>query len=302
MNFETFLQEKGLAESTIRSYSYSIGIFETWLETGLITDITYSQLLNFIRSRRSQGESRGLIASRLTAIRWFLRWQKSEGMRDTNPAEGLHLKGRKRRLPHDLLELEELEQLHKEFPSESFIDSRNKTMIGLLVHQGITTGELTRLEPSHLDLEKGTVRILPTKQSNGRTLTLKPFQVLELYKYQLEVRPKLLEEKGIESTKLILSSGTSLKLQNTMQILSNQLKNQYSFFTGFPQLRASVIANWLKTHPLRQVQYWAGHKYVSSTERYLLGGLEGLKQSVEKFHPLKYFPARNPGVLSLTVT
>ena len=151
--------------------------------------------MKFIRSRRSAGESRNLIASRLTAVRWFLRWQKSEGMRATNPAEGLHLKGQKRRLPHDLLETDQLEQLYDGFPSESFIESRNKTMIGLLVHQGITTGELAKLEPAHVHLESGNIRILPTKQSNARTLELKPFQVLELYKYQLEVRPKLLEEK-----------------------------------------------------------------------------------------------------------
>jgi len=287
MKFEQFLQEKGLAKKTVQTYSFNVSLFNEWLEAELIQEINYSNLLKFIRSLRSKGESRNLIASRLTAIRWFLRWQKSEGKRGTNPAEGLHLKGGKRRLPHDLLELEELEQLHTEFPAESLTEIRNKTMIGLLVHQGITSGELARLEPEQLELENGTIRILPTKQTGARTLELKSFQVLELYKYQLEIRPKLLEEKGFDSPKLFLSTGSSAKLQNTLQILSNQLKKEHSFFTRFPQIRASVIANWLKIHPLRHVQYWAGHKYVSSTERYLLGGLESLKQSVEQFHPLR---------------
>lgn len=287
MKFEEYLTEKKLSAKTIQTYSYNVELFKEWLETELITEINYSNLLQFIRTRRSIGESRNLIASRLTAIRWWLRWQRSEGLRETNPAENLHLKGGKRRLPHDLLELEELEQLHKEFPSESLTEIRNKTMIGLLVHQGITTGELQRLEAEQLDLEQGTIRILPTKQSNSRTLNLKPFQVLELYKYQLEIRPQLLAERETDNPKLFLSTGSSSKLQNTLQILSNQLKKNHSFFTGFPQIRASVIAGWLKIHPLRQVQYWAGHKYVSSTERYLLGGLEGLKQSVEQFHPLR---------------
>lgn len=49
---------------------------------------------------------------------------------------------------------------------------------------------------------------------------------------------------------------------------------------------------YYKTYPLRQVQFWAGHKYVSSTERYLLGVLEGLKQSVENFHPLRWYLLR----------
>ena len=287
MNFEQYLLEKGLAKKTVHTYCYNVSLFKQWLEAELVEKINYSVLLQFIRTRRSLGENRNLIASRLTAIRWWLRWQQSQGKRATNPAEGVHLKGAKRRLPHDLLELEELERLHNQFASESVIDSRNKTMLGLLVHQGITTGELGRLEPAHLDVEKGTVRILPTKQTGGRTLDLKPFQVLELYKYQLEIRVKLLAERETENPRLFLSSGSSDKLQNSLQKLSGKLKKQYGFFTGFSQIRASVITNWLKVHPLRQVQYWVGHKYVSSTERYLLGGLESLQHSVERFHPLR---------------
>ncbi|RNC79872.1 MAG: hypothetical protein ED557_12090 [Balneola sp.] len=287
MNFEEFLREKGLAKKTVQTYAFNVSLFTEWKQAELVEEITYSELLKFIRSRRSLGESRNLIASRLTAVRWWLRWQKSEGMRGTNPAENLFLKGQKRRLPHDLLEAEQLEVLVAECSSNTPVESRNKTMLRLLIYQGITTGELERLEPAHLDLEKGTIRILPTKQSNGRTLELKPFQVLELYRYQLEIRPQLLQEKGFDIPKLFISAGSSDKLGNTFQKLSKRLKNQHGFFTGFPQIRASVIANWLKTHSLRQVQYWAGHKYVSSTERYLLGGLESLKQSVERFHPLK---------------
>jgi len=163
MNFEKYLLEKGLAKKTIQTYSYNVGLFNQWKQAELVEEITYSELLKFIRSLRSKGESRNLIASRLTAIRWFLRWQKSEGVRTSNPAEGLHLKGQKRRLPHDLLELEELEILYNEAPKDSVIDARNKTIIGLLIHQGITTGELQRLEPEQLELENGTVRILPAK-------------------------------------------------------------------------------------------------------------------------------------------
>jgi hypothetical protein len=48
----------------------------------------------------------------------------------------------------------------------------------------------------------------------------------------------------------------------------------------------SGSVNWLKTYNLRQVQYIAGHKYVSSTERYQANNLENLQNKLEKFHPL----------------
>ena len=51
-------------------------------------------------------------------------------------------------------------------------------------------------------------------------------------------------------------------------------------------LRKSVIVNWLKNYDLRAVQYFAGHKYISSTEKYLTTNIEQLKNSVVKLHPL----------------
>lgn len=51
------------------------------------------------------------------------------------------------------------------------------------------------------------------------------------------------------------------------------------------QIRHSVITEWLKEKDLRTVQYMAGHKYVSSTERYLTTNLEDLKEALNKHHP-----------------
>jgi len=52
------------------------------------------------------------------------------------------------------------------------------------------------------------------------------------------------------------------------------------------QIRASVITKWLKIYNLREVQYLAGHKYISSTESYLENDMEGLQEEVQQFHPL----------------
>ena len=57
--------------------------------------------------------------------------------------------------------------------------------------------------------------------------------------------------------------------------------------TNMAQIRASTITNWLKHYNLREVQYMAGHKYVSSTERYRMDTLEDLQKELEKYHPLK---------------
>ena len=52
------------------------------------------------------------------------------------------------------------------------------------------------------------------------------------------------------------------------------------------QLRTSVITHWLKLYNLRQVQNLCGHRYVSSTEGYLVNDLEDLSEEIEKYHPI----------------
>jgi integrase/recombinase XerD len=52
------------------------------------------------------------------------------------------------------------------------------------------------------------------------------------------------------------------------------------------QLRASVIMKWLKQYNLREVQYMAGHRYVSTTESYRQNEMEGLKEEIMQYHPL----------------
>ncbi len=52
------------------------------------------------------------------------------------------------------------------------------------------------------------------------------------------------------------------------------------------QLRASVITDWIKALNLWEAQYRAGHRYVSSTEAYLVNDLEGMAEDVARFHPI----------------
>lgn len=52
------------------------------------------------------------------------------------------------------------------------------------------------------------------------------------------------------------------------------------------QTRASVIVKGLKLYNLREVQYLAGNRYISSTEGYLQNDMKGLKKEVNKYHPL----------------
>ncbi len=69
--------------------------------------------------------------------------------------------------------------------------------------------------------------------------------------------------------------------------MNQALRRLNTKYKNTVQLRQSVITEWLKKKELRTVQYMAGHKYVSSTERYQTSNLEDLKEALNKHHPLK---------------
>jgi len=46
-----------------------------------------------------------------------------------------------------------------------------------------------------------------------------------------------------------------------------------------------AITHWLKQYNLREVQYMAGHRYVSSTEAYPVNNMEDLRADIDQFYP-----------------
>ena len=78
----------------------------------------------------------------------------------------------------------------------------------------------------------------------------------------------------------------SENMKNSFLHLTYALRRLNPKVINAQQIRQSVITIWLKTKNLRMVQYMAGHRYVSSTERYQVNNLEDLYNQLEKFHPL----------------
>jgi len=162
---------------------------------------------------------------------------------------------------------------------------RNKIIVGLLVYQGLNTRDLQLLEVENIQLYKGKITIPGTKKSNAREIELKPWQLMEFMEYINEIRPQLLKETSKSTEQLLLPIGKSFKLHNTLNRIVKELKEMNQSFTDIKQIRTSVIVHWLKQYQLRKTQYLAGHKYISSTERYLQDDLESLHETVNTFHP-----------------
>ncbi len=245
---------------------------------------------------------------RLNVIKQFFNWQIEQGNRADNPIARLKIRGTKRQKLYPILSKQELEQIYTnyEIPTEEDLrakrnwfkkyrlsKARNKAILSLMINQGLTTPEVERITLNDLKLKEGNIYITGSRKSNERVLELKSSQIMKLMEYQYNIRKELLKYQESETNLLFLAVPAAGKDNATgngnLQIwkgLTKEIKAQQKAFINFKQVRTSVITHWLKQYNLRQVQYMAGHRYISSTESYLVNQTEDLQSDIDKFHPL----------------
>lgn len=285
MNFENYLKGEKLKESTISQHVLYVGYFQLWFDSEALTlqQVSQKEVLDFIDHQKAEGRSVNQLNRILLSLRYWFSYLNKRNIISGNPASGLQVKGAVRNVPTGLLERNELDHLYESYVLIDDRTYRNKTILGLLIYQGLTLEELETLRPEHLKLREGKISIPETNNNAGRILDLKPFQILDLQEYILIIRPRIQQQ----SERLFTGRNNLENLKNTLLHLCYALKRINPKVKHATQLRQSVITEWLKEKGLRQVQYMAGHRYVSSTERYLTTNLEDLRDALNKHHPLK---------------
>ena len=285
-SFKQYLEGKGFSKSSIVSIQKGVHLYLNWLELEKIEaeNSSYSDLLSYIQSLQKRGIKQLTIQLYLNNLKHYFNWFVSEGIMVTNPTREVDIKGIKRRSLYKTLNREELEELYNVFKERDGISQRNKAIVGLMIYQGLGTSELSKLREKDLQLREGKVQVLGGRRSNARELKLESVQVLDLMEYLLQGRKDILLESKEESEKLFVSRGGSKQFNNVMSGVMKALRKCEGVESS-NQIRTSVIVGWLKSYNLREVQYMAGHRFLSSTEAYLVNDLEDLEEGISKYHP-----------------
>lgn len=203
--------------------------------------------------------------------------------------------------------MQELEQLYEQIQGNETYLSGNyrlwheqnhhsqlmrRVMFGLMIWQGLGSSELANLTVNDLKLREGKIYIADDRRSNERTLKLEAVQIIDLMEYLQNTRPYYLKGQmkpgvaSVEPVTVFVNKHGGKGIDNRLFVLIRLLETMNPVITKAQQIRASVITHWLKNYNLRQVQYMAGHRHVSSTEKFLINDLEDLQEDVNKFHPL----------------
>ena len=291
--FIDYLKKLQFSRNTLATSKRVINLYLDWMKMERLEpeQITYQDLLSFMKHCSRKGVSQRTIQHYMNTINHYYNHLEEENKIATNPVSSIEVKGVKL---YRIVAPHELHALYNQHPAESLKERRNKVMLGLLVYQGMKTEELARLTVKDIKLREGKIDIPGSRKNNGRLLQLESHQVMDMYDYVLQTRPALLKlepkrkyQSATETDRLFINEGGSYKhFSNMMTQLMIRVRKISPQVKNAKQIRTSVITKWLKVHNLREVQYLAGHRYISSTESYLQNDMEGLKEEINQYHPL----------------
>jgi integrase/recombinase XerD len=300
-DFTKYLLKKNYSNTSIESFIGDVKKFKAWLEKENmeIENISYNDMTSYLQSFGNIAQhTKGCY---LRGVKKYFNFLVQKEERTDNPAEFIQLKGLKRKTLYDILNRQELDKLYNSYtlPDEQGKDKnqnwfkakvlaqkRNKVILGLMLYQALDARDLKLLTVDDMKLREGKIFIPGTRKSNERELKLESLQIMDVMEYLLTTRKELLQLTGKQSEHLFISIGTSERVANIMGYLVKRLNQLNKKVTSAKQLKASVIVHWLKLYNLRQVQYMAGHRYVSSTESFLVNEMEGMIEDIEKYHPI----------------
>lgn len=295
MNFDEYRQKNKYSEKSIKVQDSHVNCFKSWCirENINLSDITYHQALKFIDSERERGISSQSIIREINSILIYFDYLLESGITKQNVFKRIRIRQSIRKVLPEILSPVQLEKIYQDFSSlpvwnhgtktAKLLHQRNTVILGLMIYQGLDSGEIARLETCHVNLNEGKLYVPSSRRSSSRTLKLQASQILPLRTYLDESRPALLEKRALQSPYLFPARKSSVlicKIVEAVKRIHPEIKDSR-------QIRASVIMNWLKTNNIRQVQYMAGHKSIRSTESYRGQDLTDLTKQLELFHPRK---------------
>lgn len=264
------LASRRYKKETITDIIKLTSYFLKWQKQKKIRKPGYNDMLAFLNHKPMSPNYKKHFIKQL---RKYFDYLMSIGEREDNPLMDINLRVPPKPI-HKPRTAEQINGIFETYRERKF-RSRNQygllSVLGLVLYQALNHKEINRLRKEDFDLKKGTVNVLGTDRSNGRTLKLEACQILPLSQF--------LEKKAAEE--LIV-----YKSEKTSQQITRDLRRLGYHKISLQPLRESRIVLWMKQYNIREVQHLTGMKYVSSLQKYQNKDVEGLREKVKAFHPL----------------
>ena len=222
----------------------------------------------------------------ISPLKTFFKWLTREHYINSNPASELILPKKPKRLPKNILHVDEVNQLLKHPNLETPEGIRDRAVLEMLYSTGIRRMELCNLSIYDLDAKRQAVMICAGKGNKDRVVPIGQLALDWVHKYLDEVRPLL--TMPMDKDRLFL---TDYGEPFTRSVLSGHVKKIMKAAKLDKPGSCHLLRHAMATHMLengadtRIIQAILGHADLNSTQIYTQVSIEQLKKIHAATHP-----------------
>lgn len=256
------LQDKSRASATILAYGKDIDQLVTHLERLNKTEpveVTIEDLQAFMDSLAKESYTAKSISRKTNSTKTFFKFLKLSAIIVDDPAERLEHPKFENKPPRILTKLE-----YRALRDAARTDVRMIAVIEMLLQTGIRIGELAKIRVEDVDLTQNTLHVPPFEDTRERIIPLNKPAADAISKY-LQIRPKTPSH-----ALFITKTGRPLLIRNIRTAIDRYFRLAEIKGAKVNDLRHTWVAHQLQSGvPLILISKLAGHKRLSTTERYL---------------------------------
>ena len=259
------------APRTVQTYNGNIRQFIKWMQQNGIKQPTRQDIITF-REELKERCKPSTVQNYITSLRLFFRWTAQAGL---YPDIADHIKGAKLDSSHkkDYLSAAQIKDILATIDTSTAKGKRDYSILSLMVTGGLRDIEVTRANIEDLAQKSGyTVLYLQGKGREERTEYIKVVPEVEMHlREYLRTRK---EAKGKQPLFTSLSNnnkGERLTPKSISSIVKQRLINagyNSERLTAHSLRHSAVTISLLGGLPLEEVQQFARHKNISTTQIY----------------------------------
>jgi integrase/recombinase XerD len=289
---------------TIKSWEIYLRRFIRWCdERGLQNpqEITkpilerYQRHLFLYRQANGQPLSVSGQMGYLTAIRAYFKWLTRANHILYNPASELDLPKMNKRLPKVTLSIDEAETVINQADITTTAGLRDRTMMEVLYSTGIRRKELTNLQTTDVDINRGILMIRHGKGDKDRMIPIGERAIDWILKYLNESRPELVI--GMSDNMLFINSlGKAVGTTWLSRLITKYFKQADIGKMGSCHTFRHTMATLMLENgaDIRYIQSMLGHANLETTQIYTKVSIKKLKDIHTATHPAKNQKPREP--------
>lgn len=256
------LKTKSRASATILAYGKDIEQLVDYLvaqgKTNPSSAVT-SDLQAFMQKLANEQYTPKSISRKTNSTKTFFKFLKTSNLITNDPATSLEHPKFENKPPRILTKLE-----YRALRDAARSDIRMLAVIEILLQTGIRIGELAKLRVEDVNLENLTLHVPPFEDTRERIIPLNK-SAAEAVKNYLPIRPKTPNH-----ALFVTKTGRPLLIRNIRTAIDRYFKLAGIKDAKLNDLRHTWVAFQLQAGlPMTMVSKLAGHKRLSTTEKYL---------------------------------